>query len=119
MYIFLRNYIPELEKFQKKQTKKRTEGTDIRLKNATRNVVGDSVQIVSAVNTGREVSDMYLKHPGNESSEDEEAEQEAFKDLKEQKEKEDDLSFHSFIQNYQKCQVEKRLELMPGTSKGT
>jgi GPN-loop GTPase len=34
--------------------------------------------LLNEVNSGREISDMYLKHPGNESSEDEEGTEEKF-----------------------------------------
>lgn len=37
--------------------------------------IGDVVPLVSTVSSGREISDIYLRHPANESSEDEEGEE--------------------------------------------
>ncbi|XP_051167021.1 GPN-loop GTPase 1 [Leptopilina boulardi] len=111
------NYKIELEKLHKNQAKKIAEEKEEKLKNAMKNVIGESVPLVSTVNIGREVSDIYLKHPGNESSDDE-GEEETIQDHVEQKEMAEDSTFHSFIKNYQKSQDEKKRESMPGTSKG-
>lgn len=55
----------------KNHAKKLEEEKEQQLKNAMENSIGESVPLVMSVNTGREVSDIYLKHPGNESSDDE------------------------------------------------
>lgn len=41
-------------------------------KSSTDNTVLDKKKLIDEVMCGREISDMYLKHPGNESSSDEE-----------------------------------------------
>lgn len=37
--------------------------------------IGETVPLVTAINSGREIADIYLKHPANESSEDSEGEE--------------------------------------------
>ena len=37
--------------------------------------IGETVPLVTSINSGREIADVYLKHPGNESSEDSEGEE--------------------------------------------
>ena len=37
--------------------------------------IGDVVPLVTTLSSGREISDIYLRHPANESSEDEEGEE--------------------------------------------
>ncbi|XP_043464326.1 GPN-loop GTPase 1 isoform X1 [Leptopilina heterotoma] len=113
---YLTSYKVELEKLHKNQAKKIEEEKEMQLKNAMKNAMGESVPLVLSVNTGREVSDIYLKHPGNESSDDE-GEEETINDHEKQKEKEEDSTFHSFIESHQKSQDRKKREFMPGTSK--
>lgn len=38
--------------------------------------MGEPVPLVTSVSSGREISDIYLKHPANESSDDSEGEEE-------------------------------------------
>jgi hypothetical protein len=37
--------------------------------------IGEKVPLVTSINSGRELADIYLKHPANESSEDSEGEE--------------------------------------------
>ncbi|CAD7086909.1 unnamed protein product [Hermetia illucens] len=63
------------------------------------------VPFVSEVNSGRELADVYLKHPGNESSEDEEGDEErpvAFGD-----DELEDQNFNDFMQKRKETQIDK------------
>lgn len=61
--------------------------------------------LLNEVNSGREVSDMYLKHPGNESSEDEEGTEQPFVGTGDEEMKEQ--NFHSFVQKHKVMQNDK------------
>ena len=69
------------------------------------------------MNTGSKISNIYLKHPGNESSEDEEGEEETAEACEEQKEAEANQSVHKFFNMHKKVQDMKKLEATPSTSK--
>lgn len=43
--------------------------------------IGETVPLVTSVSAGCEISDIYLKHPANESSDDSEGEEESKNDI--------------------------------------
>lgn len=61
--------------------------------------------LLNEVPSGREISDMYLKHPGNESSEDEEGTEEQFVSAGDDEKEEQ--NFHSFVKQHKVLQTEK------------
>nr|CAD7202766.1 unnamed protein product [Timema douglasi] len=69
---------------------------------------GESVSLISTVPAGRGVSEIYLKHPGNESSEDSEGEEvgrgEIEEDLEEQVQGE---SFRDFLEQQKRVQQKR------------
>ncbi|KAF7417967.1 hypothetical protein HZH68_000620 [Vespula germanica] len=72
------------------------------LENATKSTTGETVPFVTTVSSGREISDIYLKHAGNESSEDEDGTENTYEeDIEEKKQAE---SFKSFLQRHQQEQ---------------
>jgi GTPase SAR1 family protein len=70
---------------------------------------GKPVSLITEVPVGQELADIYLKHPANESSEDEEGEQNVpqltEEEIEEEKERE---SFYSFLTQQKRAQ-EKRV----------
>jgi GPN-loop GTPase len=61
--------------------------------------------VLNEVPSGRELADVYLKHPGNESSEDEEGTEEKFVGLGDDEMEEQ--NFKSFVQKHKDIQSEK------------
>lgn len=59
--------------------------------------------LLNEVFTGREISDMYLKHPGNESSEDEEGVEDQFVSAADDEEQ----NFQTFVKNHKVMQSDK------------
>lgn len=59
--------------------------------------------LLNEVFTGREISDMYLKHPGNESSEDEEGVEDQFVSAADDEEQ----NFQTFVQKHKVIQSER------------
>lgn len=71
--------------------------------------------MIESVPLGREISDVYLKHPGNESSDDEEGTEEGIEDH-DYDSKEENL-FQNFISTHQKKEEKKTTSLgQPGPS---
>lgn len=63
--------------------------------------------LVTELSSGREMSDMYLKHPGNDSSEDEEGEEDNFKAGENS---ELDSNFKNFVIKHKDTQINKAQE---------
>jgi GPN-loop GTPase len=77
--VIRRDYKVEYEKLreQKAGEQKRTE--EEKLEQAKKMSHGSEIpmnSLITQVSSGREISDIYLKHPGNESSDDEEGTEE-------------------------------------------
>lgn len=87
------------------------------LESTSKNAEGEAVPFVSTVNSGREISEVYLKHPCNESSEDEDGTEDINR-RKEDEEKEE-KSFADFLQrrNLQQNERQNKLQSEPSTSK--
>ena len=68
------------------------------LEKASQEISGESIPLITTINSGREISDIYLKHAGNESSEDEEGIENPFEDEKDdEEEKKEAESFKNFL----------------------
>lgn len=94
--------------------KEQEEKQENKLKNAAKATSGEDVPLITTVSSGREVLDIYLKHPGNESSDDEEGtENVAETDENEAKEAE---SFQNFLQKHKTETDKKMLNQEPSTS---
>lgn len=61
--------------------------------------------LLNEVFSGREISDMYLKHPGNESSDDEEGTEEQFVPANDNEA--EDQNFQSFVKKHRDIQSDK------------
>lgn len=61
--------------------------------------------LLNEVHSGRDISDMYLKHPGNESSEDEEGVEEQFVSARD--DEMEDSNFQAFVKNHRVLQNDK------------
>ncbi|KAJ8878362.1 hypothetical protein PR048_018939 [Dryococelus australis] len=76
---------------------------------------GEAVPLITQVPAGREIADIYLKHPANESSEDEEGEENVRQfteeELEEQKERD---SFMNYLEQQKRVQ-EKRVTTAHGS----
>lgn len=69
----------EYEKLRKKKADEQKRTTEEKLEQAKKMTQGSEIpmnSLITQVSSGREMSDIYLKHPGNESSEDEEGTEE-------------------------------------------
>lgn len=64
--------------------------------------------MIEEVSAGRELTDLYLKHPGNESSDDDEGEEGDA--VKFGDDEVDEQNFNDFIENRKAAQQEKRLK---------
>lgn len=60
------------------------------------------------INSGREISDVYLKHAGNESSEDEEGTENTPEEMEKDEGKED--SFSNFLKRHNEEQTKRQSE---------
>lgn len=78
------------------------------LEKASQEVSGESIPLITTINSGREISDIYLKHAGNESSEDEEGTENPFKDEDDEEERKEAESFKNFL-NRHKIQQNKHI----------
>lgn len=79
------------------------------LEKASQEVSGESIPLITTINSGREISDIYLKHAGNESSEDEEGTENPFKDEEDdEEERKEAESFKNFL-NRHKIQQNKHI----------
>ncbi|XP_058795848.1 GPN-loop GTPase 1 [Phymastichus coffea] len=102
---YFEKYRVRWQKIREKQIKEQEEKEENQLKNATKAMSGENIPLITAVSSGREVLDIYLKHPADESSEDEEGtENAAGDDENETKEAE---SFQKFLKNYKKVADKK------------
>ena len=96
------------QKLREKQLKEQEEKKEKQLLNAAKATSGETVPLITTVSSGREIADIYLKHPANESSEDEEGEENAV----EMDDKEED-SFKRFLEKHKKEQNKRNLSQEP------
>ncbi|KAK9297199.1 hypothetical protein QLX08_008946 [Tetragonisca angustula] len=114
-----REYKKMWRKMKIKRDAQRQRAEKEQLEKATREVAGEDIPLITTVNSGREISDIYLKHAGNESSEDEEGIENPFKGEEEdEKDKMEVESFKNFL-NRHKVQQKKHTVDQPTTSSNT
>jgi len=80
--------------------------------------MGEAVPFVTTVNSGRDTSEIYLKHACNESSEDEDGTENNFEENEVEKKK-DEESFRNFLERHKMEQAKRKSnrESEPSTSK--
>ncbi|CAD1479580.1 unnamed protein product, partial [Heterotrigona itama] len=102
-----REYKKIWRKMKIKRDAQRQKAEKEQFEKATREVAGEDIPLITTVNSGREISDIYLKHAGNESSEDEEGTENPFKGEEEDEgDKMEVESFTNFL-NRHKMQQKK------------
>lgn len=94
--------------------KEQEEKKEQRLMDAAKAASGEDVPLITAVSSGREIADIYLKHPGNESSDDEEGTENPA-DIDEDEEKEAE-SFKTFLAKHKTEQAKRSTGDQPTTS---
>nr|XP_033325688.1 GPN-loop GTPase 1 [Megalopta genalis] len=109
-----RDYKVNWEQVKIKRDAQRSEAEKEKLQQAAQNVAGETIPFVSTINSGREISDIYLKHAGNESSEDEEGTENPYNNEEEDENKETE-SFKNFLDRH-KIEQNKRTSNQPTTS---
>ncbi|XP_076664945.1 GPN-loop GTPase 1 [Andrena cerasifolii] len=110
-----REYKKDWERMKIKRDAQRRKAEKEQLERAAQKVSGESVPFVSTISSGREISDIYLKHAGNESSEDEEGTENAFQIEEDEEEEKEAESFKNFL-NRHKMEQSKRVSNQPSTS---
>ncbi|XP_049834516.1 GPN-loop GTPase 1 [Schistocerca gregaria] len=110
---FEQDYRVEWEKLKKEKQEEQRKQQEEKLETLAKDSEqgkGEPVPLITQISAGRELSEIYLKHPANESSEDEEGEEDIVQkndeDLEEEKERE---SFMNFLKQQKKIQ-EQRVE---------
>lgn len=111
-------YKEDWQRMKIKRDAQRKKKEKEQLEKAAQSAAGESIPFVSTVSSGREISDIYLKHAGNESSEDEEGTENPFDpEYEEQKEVE---SFRSFLERHKAEQTKRATnQVQPTTSNDT
>lgn len=115
---FLREYKKDWEKMKIKRDIQRRQTEKEHLEKAANNSTGENIPFVTAISSGREISDIYLKHAGNESSEDEEGTENSFHAEESEEEDKEAESFKNFL-NRHKMEQKKRTFNQPTTSSST
>lgn len=102
----------EYDKLREEKQKEAKKAEEEKLKSiAVKDAMGKEVpmsSLVDEVPVGRELTDIYLKHPGNESSEDEEGTEED--PVKFADDEMDEQNFNEFIEKRKAQQNEKVLK---------
>ncbi|XP_046590820.1 GPN-loop GTPase 1 isoform X1 [Neodiprion lecontei] len=114
------DYKKDWERIRVENAKAQEEARKAQLKKAAAEGSGDVVPLVSTVNVGREIADIYLKHPANESSDDEEGEENSGDPGVDEDERKEAESFKTFLAK-QKAEQDRRAKSQksePSTSKG-
>lgn len=92
---FEQSYKQEWEKQKtlcEEEKKKKEEERLMELKNTPG--IGEKVELITSVSAGREISDIYLKHPGDDSSSDSEGEE-----VVDKKEDTEEKTFNEFVES--------------------
>lgn len=99
-----RDYKKDWEKMKAKRNAQRLKAEKEQAEKAAREATGDNVPLISTISSGREISDVYLKHAGNESSEDEEGTENPFngRQDEEEEEKKEAESFKNFLERHKR-----------------
>ena len=102
-----KDYQLEYEKLRKEKNEemKQKDAEELEKAGSSSNAEINIAPLLNEVHSGREISDMYLKHPGNESSEDEEGTEEQFVSTGDDQMEEQ--NFHNFVKKHKVIQSEK------------
>lgn len=102
-FVFQREYKQTWEKVKIERETQRKKAEKERLENASKKTIGEAVQmsvpIITTVSSGRDTSDIYLKHSCNESSEDEEGTENGVNESEDKEEREEE-SFRDFLERH-------------------
>lgn len=104
---YKKDYKMEYEKLRTErleEIKKKTQD-DLEKAGQSSNFEVNIAPLLNEVQSGREMADVYLKHPGNESSEDEEGTEEKFVGIGDDEMEEQ--NFKNFVQKHKNIQCEK------------
>lgn len=105
----LRDYKKEYDQLRDEKQKESKKAEADKLKSiAVKDATGKEVpmsSLIDEVSVGRELTDIYLKHPGNESSDDDEGEEED--PVKFADDEVDEQNFNDFIEKRKASQQEK------------
>lgn len=112
-----RKYRVRWQKLREKKLKEQEEKKEKQLLEAAKATAGENVPLITTVSSGREIVDMYLKHPANESSEDEEGTEMVAGD--EEREQNEEGSFKSFLEKHQTQSNKRNTSQEPSSSKDT
>ncbi|KAJ8681184.1 hypothetical protein QAD02_016971 [Eretmocerus hayati] len=110
-----RKYKIRWEQIREKRLLEQEEKKKKQLLNAAKATSGEDVPLITTVSSGREISDIYLKHPANESSEDEEGTEEV--PATNEDEADEAESFKNFLDKHKTAQDKKSSCQQPSTSK--
>ncbi|XP_018397155.1 PREDICTED: GPN-loop GTPase 1 [Cyphomyrmex costatus] len=112
------NYKKDWEKLKTEREAQRKKAEKEQLEKASKKTIGEAMSFVSTVNSGRDISEIYLKHACNESSEDEDGTENNFEENEDEKEKEEE-SFRNFLERHRTEQAKRKnnRESEPSTSK--
>ncbi|XP_075156767.1 GPN-loop GTPase 1 [Haematobia irritans] len=109
------DYKAEYNKLRAEKIKEQNKTQEKKLEDIAKSKgAGNEVMLtgfVEEVSSGRELSDVYLKHPGNESSEDEEGNEDEAPSTY-QVEQVEEQNFQQFVQNRIDTQKEKNKQMM-------
>lgn len=111
-----RDYKKDWERMKIKRDAQRQKREAEQLEKAAQQGAGDNVPLVTAVNSGREISDIYLKYAGDESSEDEEGTENPYKEEEDEEEKKEAESFKNFLNRHKKHQSKHKSNQSATTS---
>lgn len=100
-----KDYQVEYEKLRTKRAEEIKKNDEEMLEKAEQSTSSEvnMTPLLNEVFTGREISDMYLKHPGNESSEDEEGVEDQFVSAADDEEQ----NFQTFVKKHKVMQSDK------------
>ncbi|KAI5696436.1 hypothetical protein M8J75_012990 [Diaphorina citri] len=118
-----KNYRVEWIRLRDEKAKSEKLEKDRKLKSVLKEEgLGSAVPLVTEVGIGREVADIYLKHPANESSDDSEGEETPFKPADKDNEDDDPTekeSFMKFLQRHKEKNIEQKNTMSNPTTSGT
>lgn len=114
------DYKKDWERIRTENARAQEEAKKEQLRKAAEQGSGQVVPLISSVSAGREIADIYLKHPGNESSEDEEGTENARDSEEDPDEIKEAESFKGFLAKQKNEQDRRAISTKsePSTSKG-
>ncbi|KYQ58476.1 GPN-loop GTPase 1 [Trachymyrmex zeteki] len=111
-------YKKDWEKFKMEREAQEKKEKKEKLEKANKKAMGEAVSFVTTVNSGRDTSEIYVRHAYNESSEDEDGTENNFEENEDEKEKNEE-SFKNFLERHRMEQAKRKnnQESEPNTSK--